>query len=415
MKSFVERSPIVIGIITLLVIAGGTIGAIALDSGLFDSTYRVEAQFVDSSGIRPGDKVVVAGVREGEVASVELAPDGETVLMSLKVNSGVELPRNTEAEIQVDTLLGSKSVALKLPVDNDPDWSQTLQESGQRIPVERTDPRSLSGSLDTPFEGIDLQDVGTELAAETDAEALNQLLASLADVTDGARDDVTAVITNLDDITTAVNEREAEARDLLDAAAEVSGVLADRDQELIELIDDLAVVVKTLDDKKGDLVALLEETAATSEELGDLLGDHRADLDAILADLDRTLEVIDRRQLDLAAGVAYSASAIEGFSSIGYAGPNRTPHPWANIFLGSAGPGGVDPLLGACGMLDIALDAMLGPDPKPCTERDGPVSAGSGEVPEGSSADPVHRSGTPDDGSGRPLIERVLDFAGEGS
>lgn len=402
MKSFLERSPIIIGVISLVVIIAGTLGAVLLDSGVlpFNKPYQVTGEFSDAAGLRPGDSVMVAGVRSGQIASVQPSGDGESIIIEFDVKKGVELPANTRAEIQVDTVLGSKSLLLRVPDPTrdrrvEPDWSSTLEDVSE-IALANTK---------TPFETIDLQDIGTELTTETDADALNQLITSLAEITDGTRDDVTAVVENLNDITEAVNTREDEAKSLLDASAQLTSTLADRDEELKTLIDQLARLVTNLNDQSDEVIILLGETAATSESLGSLLGDHRADLDAIFEDLDATLAVIDQRQVDLATGIAYSASAIEGFSGIGYSGPDRVPHPWANIFLQGAGPAGIEPVLGGCGILDIALDVVLGPDPLPCDERDGPLGAAAG----GGRATVFSGEA---DGSSRVLVDFVLDAAG---
>ena len=73
--------------------------------------------------------------------------------------------------------------------------------------------------------------------------------------------------------------------------------------------------------------------------------------------------------------------AIDGFSSVGYSGPEETPNTWANIFAQLVGPVAPDGIMGACGPFDRALDLAFGPDPLPCDQRDGPVPNSSGSTP----------------------------------
>jgi len=66
------------------------------------------------------------------------------------------------------------------------------------------------------------------------------------------------------------------------------------------------------------------------------------------------------------------SSALRGFSSIGYSGPNNTPNNWGNIYANVVGIANGYSVLGNCAALDQALDQVLGPDPTPCDQRGGP-------------------------------------------
>src|SRR5205085_2768074 len=90
----------------------------------------------------------------------------------------------------------------------------------------------------------------------------------------------------------------------------------------------------------------------------DLVRRNRSTLDATLNALHSDLAVIDRHQLDLAATVKYLNQAVQGYSSVGYT--QGTSNRWANIFVQSLGPLGVDALLGPCGAVDKLIDQLLG-------------------------------------------------------
>jgi phospholipid/cholesterol/gamma-HCH transport system substrate-binding protein len=378
-KAFTERNPVVIGVAVVAFIAVATGSALALDAGLFASRYTVLARFEDTAGLQPGDKVRVAGVPSGEVGSIG-QQDG-MVEVALKIDDGIELSRDTRAAVVVETLLGQKYVRLT----TGDDWSGLL-EDGDVI----TDTR-------TPTEVLDLQNVGTPLLEESDGQALNDLMESLSEVTEGKREQVRQIIDGLERLTTAVNDRKAEASSLIDSASVLSDTLAERDADLLNAIDNLNVVVGSLAERRAELVRLLEATASAAGATADLVGENRERLDSILDELHADLQIVGRHQVDLAESIAYLGVAVEGFSSIGYSGPEEFPNEWANIFTQLLGPTGPDALFGSCGLVDDALDIALGPDPLPCSERTGPLPGEdtgpgpadpSGNPPAGASSQP---------------------------
>ena len=354
--SFSERNPLVLGSITIGLIVAAVGGVLVLNADAFADRYTVNARFDDAAGISPGDSVRVAGVDAGKVDAVH-QEDGQVEVV-MQIDQGVELSADTAAAIQVETVLGTKFVRLT----TGDEWEDPLAD-GDTI-VDTT----------TPVELLDIQNTGTRLFDESDGEALNDLMGSLAQVTEGKRVQVRQILDGLSDLTRVVSDRETEARRLLDSAQTLTGTLADRDDELSDAIDNLNVVVGDLAERRTALVELLDSTAAAAHELAGVVGDNREDLDAILNEVHTTLQTIGSHQVDLAQSVAYLGVAIEGFASIGYNGPEEVPRPWGNIFTQLIGPTGPDGLLGACMPIDRMLDLVFGPDPLPCDQRTGPLT-----------------------------------------
>lgn len=363
MKSFTERNPLIIGAVFLLLVAVGVVGALGLNAGVFKGRYEVSARFTDAAGLRSGDRVRVAGVPAGQVASVH-EEDGQ-VEVTLQVDDGVELSGDTRAEVVVETVLGTKSVRL---VTGD-DWDHPLAD-GDVIQDTRT-----------PVEVLDLQNIGTRLFTESDGRAFDDLIDSLNQITADKRSDVHRIVRGVNRLTETLNARDAEARDLFDSAETLTRTLADRDDDLASAVDDLNVVVGGLAERRQELETLLAETSEAAGRIADLVGENRPELDAVLSDLHSTLQVIGQHQVDLAAGIGYLGVAIDGFSSVGYSGPDETPNTWANIFAQLIGPVAPDGIMGACGPFDRALDLAFGPDPLPCDQREGPLPNSSGSVP----------------------------------
>jgi phospholipid/cholesterol/gamma-HCH transport system substrate-binding protein len=395
-KAFTERNPVAIGAVVVALIAAGTVAALALNGGYFKDRYTVQARFVDTAGLKNGDKVRVAGVLSGQVGSIR--QHGAMVDVDLKIDKGVELPSDVRAEIVVETLLGSKYVRLV----GGHDWEHPL-EGGDLI----TDTA-------TPTEVLDLQNVGTPLLEQSDGAALNDLLGKIDRITKGQRGNVGEIVDGLNKVLVAVNARQAEARRLIESSRTVTGTLSARDRDLLAAMDDINVFLDGLAKRRVQLVALLEHTEATARKTADLIDENRPELDALLDDIHTDLQVVDRNQASLAASLSGMANAIGGFASVGYSGPGEVPNSWANMYTQMIGPLSPDALFGSCGLLDDAFDIMLGPDPKPCAERTGPLPSSTQADPANagrpvgsdSAAQPNGASGEPPDPQGtNPVAE----------
>lgn len=355
MKSFTERNPYIIGAIAIGVILAFTAGALFLTSGIFKGTYPISAVFADAAGLRSGDQVLVAGVVSGSVGSIEQY-QGQ-VKVGLKVNQGVKLPTNSAASIQVETLLGTKDVRIEAGSD----WSHLLG------------PGAVITKTSTPVELLQLQNEAVPVLNGVDSKSLNQLFSELSAVTHGQAGNVAQIISGLNKLTSTVDQRTAEVKALIDAGNTLSTTLAAKDVQLLDIIDNLNVVLGGLNQRKAQLAQFIQQTDQAAAQTSSLVGANKDKLNSVLAELHTDLDIVNQHQVDLAQGIAYLTSAVEGFASIGYSGPANTPTPWANIFTSLAGPLGYDAIFGSCGELDNILNSVLGPDPLPCSQRTGPV------------------------------------------
>jgi len=354
-KSFLERNQRLIGLIGILALLAGSAFALLLSGGVFARTYHVTAYFSDAAGITPGDHVTVAGLNAGTVKGIRV--EKGLVAMDLGVSRGVDLPSDSSANIVVQTLLGKRSVDLVAG------RSDKRLQDGSVIPVQRTT---------TPVDITELNDISVRLMNRSDAGALNNLLSEVTKVTQGDRDQVTQLIDGLDKVVTAVDARRSQLADLIDALNTLSGTLADKDQTIVSLIDRLNAVLGNLAARQQDLQTLLVSTDSASHETADLVERNRATLDSTLTSLHTVLNVLADHQLDLAATVDYLQQSVQGYSSVGYSctgartysgcSGREYPNKWANIFVQSLGPLGVDALLGQCGVIDHVIDEILGTD-----------------------------------------------------
>ena len=160
-----------------------------------------------------------------------------------------------------------------------------------------------------------------------------------------------------------MNQRQAEVSVLLDSANKLVGTLNGRSGELASILYNLNVVVQGLAQRKTALAQLIDSTDQAASQMSGLIGANRPKLQAILNEVHTDLQIIDSRQVDLTQGLGYAAVAVNGFSSIGYVGPNNnivTPYVSSSTgFRGSAEATMFEP----CGTLNQIFDQALPPDP----------------------------------------------------
>src|SRR5687768_13752153 len=94
---FRERNPVVIGAISMAVIAGLlTLAFKAGDLPVVGGGDTYYANFSESGGLKANDEVRIAGVRVGKVRGVELA--GDHVRVEFQVDDAAEFGPETGAE-----------------------------------------------------------------------------------------------------------------------------------------------------------------------------------------------------------------------------------------------------------------------------------------------------------------------------
>lgn len=360
MKAFTERNPVALGAIGLAILAALVAAVLFLNRSVFTSGYTVYARFANAAGVAKGTQVLEAGVPVGSVRAVTI--DGNAVVATLDVDDGVVLPHDTAAAVQVQTLLGVLDVSLQ-PIGG---WSKPLRSG------------ALLTDTSVPTELYQVQNEAGNLLEHTDVRALNNLVHSLAAITAGKRQQVQQIIDGLGALTQTVNARSGEVSQLIDSANQLSSALAGRSNQLATLITNLNTVASGLAGHSSELASLIDNLDALGAQTNSLTAADHTQLNGLLSGLHTDLSVVGKHQVDLAETVSYLASAIKGFSSIGYSGPDDTPNSWGNIYTNLVTAAGGYGVLGPCGALDIALDQVLGPDPLPCDQRNGPLPPTSG-------------------------------------
>ena len=337
MKSFRDRNPYVVGLVSVLLLGAATGFAFLVGTlNLLENTYSMQGVFSDASGLRGGDDVKVAGVKVGRVTDIEVDRASGNVRVEWEVDKGIDIADEAGAEIALASLLGAKHIRINDPMDGDIMMAD-LPEEQRTVPLERTK---------VPFDVFELTRIATEGIEELDTEALNDFLVDLADITDGKAATVDDLLTGIREVGSAINQRDQEFESLLDQADRLSTTLADKDDEIISLLDSSQRILDLIVERRNDLALIFGETADAVEELDRVISDNRAQIDGVLDSLAPTLDVVSANQDDLDRTLAWLGPALLQQSRGGEQGP------WQDIFVRGLGP---DVLGGLQDVYDIIL------------------------------------------------------------
>jgi phospholipid/cholesterol/gamma-HCH transport system substrate-binding protein len=280
--SFRERNPVVIGAVSLAVIALLILAAFrAQDLPVIGGGDTYYAAFAESGGLKANDEVRIAGVRVGKVESVEL--DGDHVQVKFRVDTDSGFGPDTRAAIKVKTLLGAMYLSLE------PAGSGQL-DAGSEIPVEHTS---------SPYDVVDAFSGLASTSERIDTDQLAKSLTTLADLTRNTPEEFREALDGVSALSSNIAARDEQINTLLKNLDRVSGVLDERDQDIVGLMKDSDVLFRALVARRDAVHNLLVSTASLSKELTTLVRQSREDLKPALDHLENVLAVLNKNEDNL--------------------------------------------------------------------------------------------------------------------
>jgi phospholipid/cholesterol/gamma-HCH transport system substrate-binding protein len=301
---FRERNPVIIGAVSLAVIAAMVLAAFrAEDLPLIGGGDTYYASFSEAGGLKANDEVRVAGVRVGKVQSVDLA--GDHVRVEFNVEDGVDFGNTTGAAIKVKTLLGAMYLALE------PAGEGQLEEEAV-IPVARTT---------SPYDVVDafsgLADTSERIDTDQLATSLDTLSSLMADTPEEFR----SALRGMSALSQNIAARDAQLNELLGNMEKVSRVLADRNGDLVRLMEDGDKLFRALVARREAVHNLLVATSQLSRELTLLVKQTRADLKPALDHLDSVVDMLNKNQENLDNSLRLMAPFYRVFANTLGTGP----------------------------------------------------------------------------------------------
>jgi phospholipid/cholesterol/gamma-HCH transport system substrate-binding protein len=301
---FRERNPVIIGVVSLAVIAAFILAAFrAQDLPLIGGGDVYYAAFSESGGLKANDEVRIAGVRVGKVEEVTL--DGDHVRVAFRVDSGNEFGTETAAAIKIKTLLGSMYLALQ------PAGSGQMQEESE-IPEERTQ---------SPYDVVEAFSGLAETSEKIDTDQLAKGLTTLADLMRNTPEEFRRALDGVSALSANVAARDEQINQLLGNLERTSKVLDERDSDIIQLMRDSRVLFDALVKRREAIHNLLVSTTRLSKELTLLVQQSRADLKPALTHLENVVAVLNKNEDNLDNSLRLMAPFYRVFANTLGTGP----------------------------------------------------------------------------------------------
>ena len=300
MKTFSERSPVIIGLIGITAVVAIVLAALNYQKlPFFSQGKEYSAYFVDAGGLFTGATVEVSGYPTGKVSAIEL--DGSRVLVTFKIDKDIHVGDRSEARIKAKSLLGTKVLEV-LPRGEDP--------LDGTIPIDRTT---------SPYQLPDaLGDVATAIGGLNTVQ-LSESLTTLAQTFSDTPEELQAAVQGVARFAQTLNERDANLRKLLENAAKATGVLAKRTDEVVSLVKDTNALLAELRTQSAALDQIWHNVSAAAQQLKGFIEENREELRPALDKLNGVLTIIDNRKERLKLAVkglgTYAMSLGESVSS----------------------------------------------------------------------------------------------------
>lgn len=265
--------------------------------------YSVIYERVD--GLSESNEVTLSGYKIGSVKDVHFMPDNSgRLIVTFLVNSDINIPVNSIAQIVTSDLMGTRSIKMTLssedvfyqPGDTIPGAIESdlkEQVSMQVLPI-KNKAEQLLGTLDSAITVLTVifnEDARDNLSESF--EKINQTITNLEKTTSDLneiiaanRGNIGSIITNIDSITTAFKKNTDNFDKTLQNLAQFSDTLAQIEvspvlDNILEASNKLNMVLTNLESKESTAGLLLNDDelylsiTALSNELNTLINDIR--------------------------------------------------------------------------------------------------------------------------------------------
>ncbi len=143
-----------------LVLAGALLLAFSKGASLFSPSYEIRVRLKSVGGLKERSAVLLAGIQVGHLKSVSLAPDGQSVLLHLRILRRYSIHRDADFVVEQIGVLGDQFVAIHPQANKAP-----LLQEGEEV---------------RGRESLDLQDV-----AKSAVDLIKNLSLTLSEVREG--------------------------------------------------------------------------------------------------------------------------------------------------------------------------------------------------------------------------------------
>ncbi len=229
----------------------------------FDRTNGYSAEFINVSGLRPGQFVRASGVEIGKVDEVEVVDGGKRARVKFNVDRSIPLYQSTTAQIRYLDLIGNRYLELKRGQGEGAD--KVLPANGF-IPVARTQPAldldALIGGFKPLFRALDPQKVNT-------------IATALVTVFQGQGGTINDILDNTAQLTSQLGERDQAIGEVIKNLNTVLDTTVRHRQQFDQTINNLEVLITGLKDHKDQLAGGTAHISNAAGTVADLLAEDR--------------------------------------------------------------------------------------------------------------------------------------------
>jgi phospholipid/cholesterol/gamma-HCH transport system substrate-binding protein len=262
-------------IVALVVAVGQSFASVPM---LF-ATPHYFAQFARAAGIRPADKIQIAGVNVGEVHSVEL--QGESVVIGFSLTH-TPIGSDSRAVIRTDTILGRKNIEIE------PRGSTALRP-GAMLP---------QGQTTTPYQIYDAFNDVTKAAAGWDIDTVKQSLNVLSETINQTYPHLSAALDGVTRFADTIGKRDDAVKHLLANTNTIATVLGDRSDQIDRLLVNARGLLGAINERGKAITYLLERVNAFATQVPGFINDN-PNLNRVLEQLRTITDTLAKRKNDL--------------------------------------------------------------------------------------------------------------------
>lgn len=273
-------------------LATACVAALLLTGGVWwllkeEAGTQVTAHFDRAVGLYAGSTVRVLGIEVGEITQVK--PQGKRVVVSMRVDSGVEIPKDADAVVVAPSLVSDRYVQLTPVYDGGPVMSSPAVIPSERTatPMEIDDLYASLDELSTAL-GPDGANSDGALSRVLDTTAANlkgngrnlnttvTKLSELATTLDGSSENLFGTVRNLQKFTELLATSDAQLNQFYKRLDDVSGFLAEDSDEVGQALSSLGGALGKVKGFVGENRKALSDNIGKLEGVTQVLADQRA-------------------------------------------------------------------------------------------------------------------------------------------
>jgi len=219
-----------VGAALILAAAAAILGIRFLqDIPLFGDTYLMQAQFEDASGLTAGNPVRMKGVNVGSVESVRLDQETQMAKVRFRIEGSIQIPKGSYARVSGFSGLGGVRISIRPGPNDNPPLSPgaTLSTSPEGTALERlTDQApalaskadSVLANTNTTMAALSEQFQNSESELRQTLTSVKKATNNIQALTEAEKENVRALIQNLQTVSSDLKAFTGENGDSLDVA-----------------------------------------------------------------------------------------------------------------------------------------------------------------------------------------------------